>query len=494
MADTVPPPPDTANLMHPPKDSQEAPDTRHTSGIPYFGIHSRDHWVLNGTGYTRPYAGGISVGYWSDKLAMTPYREYLSIGKQGTWQRLVTQLLNESFGIAGRNAEESSRLISRSVRGGVSLYGTASVIPFEVPIHGFRTSLHSSMTTRIDFPEAPFLILFSEDSGLRRGADLPLTHLGMEASIVTGISVSRRFIFPLPSIIDGISRLTHGIIDIDSCAADLGITASLGHLLIEVSTTEGGVHLNDDGSRLYADASFLLQSSGIGVRRTTFYTLSHGNDFPVSGIGAGLDVAMTFFGDHSFITAGVYDVGPMLWLVMRKAETSLRTTDISIEKLLQNDFDLFDNTEGGITPAVDTGEITRPAPPLVRFLPSRCIVGFGYRFDLFAGHAAIRRLFLDHATTAVVYDRQPAAWTGTTPWGECSLLASTAFAGGVLPCRIGWTFGGFRSPASSLATGVTTRSISVCGGFFAAGTPYFFPRKGCTVFLNVTAGAGTGSM
>lgn len=87
----------------------------------------------------------IETGYWSDKLALVPYREYLSVGKQENWSRLAAQLLSESFNLAGKNAEETSQMITEAIKGGASVYGHLKVNPVELERGGLAAGVSSSV-------------------------------------------------------------------------------------------------------------------------------------------------------------------------------------------------------------------------------------------------------------------------------------------------------------------------------------------------------------
>ena len=74
-----------------------------------------------------PLSNSISAGYWSDRLALVPYKEFFSINEEGQWQRLAAQLINESFRVAGKSAGETSRRITDAAKDGVSIFGGSNV-------------------------------------------------------------------------------------------------------------------------------------------------------------------------------------------------------------------------------------------------------------------------------------------------------------------------------------------------------------------------------
>ncbi|NLE02022.1 MAG: hypothetical protein GX640_19335, partial [Fibrobacter sp.] len=93
-----------------------------------------------------------SIGYWSDKLALTPYRELFTFTEDNTWQRLLTQYFNSSFRLKNLSPEETSEKVSKKIKGGTSIYAGTNI-----PLIGFAHwrlafDLRNIVDVQVDLP------------------------------------------------------------------------------------------------------------------------------------------------------------------------------------------------------------------------------------------------------------------------------------------------------------------------------------------------------
>jgi hypothetical protein len=449
--------------------------------------------IFNTTGNENysPVSNRIEAGYWSDKLAIVPYREYLSIGNQDNLSRLAAQLLTESFNLAGKSAEETSQIITDAMKDGASVYGHLSFSPLELVSGSIVAGLSSSISFTCDLPEAPFLLLFSEKNGLRTGSDLPLTHLGVKACITTDIEVHYAKQISVNKSILMLNKMTCGVVECDNAYIINGMTVSLGNAMLDMATTNGGIHLNGDGSELYADAQFRLRGAGINLRNGDILNVTKENGFPVSGIGLGLNSSLLITGEHTILAVGFKKFGPMVWGEMKEAEISLKTANISVAELFQKNYQLFNSDNGGQVTGVDTGEIMHNVSSNVCWLPLSINVFYEYRFSIQSKSKA-KWIIPEYVIPSISYNHSLTSWPGLITGPGLTIGCGAGFIKGILPLSAGWSFGYRKNVTSLLSAGINVKKINLQIGYEATGTPYWYPKRGCTVYLQIVSGWGRG--
>lgn len=438
--------------------------------------------LINTSVYNR-----IDAGYWSDKLAIVPYREYLSIGNQNNLSRLAAQLLTESFNLAGKSAEETSQIITDAMKGGASVYGHLSFTPVELQRGQVTAGLSSSVSFTCDLPEAPFLLLFSEKNGLRTGSDLPLTHSGVQVCMNTDIDVHYARQIPVNKAMQMLNKISRGIVECDNAFIINGTTVSLGDAMVDMSVTDGGIHLNNDGTELYADAHFRLRGSGISLRNDDILNISREKGFPVSGIGLGLNSSLLLRGEHTSLAVGFRKFGPMVWNKMKEADVSLKTANISVAELFQKNYQLFDSDNGGQVTGVDTGEIMHNISSKVCWLPLSINAFYEYRF-LLQSKSKAHWMIPEYVVPSISYNQNVTKWPGLVTGPGVSIRCEAGFLKGILPLSTGWSFGYGKKVESLLTIGINVKRINLQIGYEATGTPYWYPKRGCTVCLQILSG------
>jgi hypothetical protein len=426
----------------------------------------------------------LTAGYSSDKLAIVPYKEYFSIGKQETWSRLAAQLINQSFDVAGNSAQETSQKITERIKGGASILGQMNFTPVTVASGDIFLTLKSTMNFKTDLPEAPFLLIFSEQNGLRRGSELPLTHMGLQMCVTTDICGLYRHSTELKGLISVLQRFT-GKSLFENANVFNGLTVTLGNALIDISAIKGGIHLNSEGTEMYADTKFKIRGSGVSFRNDNGINISTGEGFPVSGIGAGLNSGIVISGQHTVLSVGMQNIGPMVWKHMRESEISLRTANIMIADLLEKNYDLFDQSRGGYVSEIDTGDILQTTSSDVCWLPATCLLSFQHRFLL----KNVEKWFIpEYIIPSLFYENPLTSWPGRSPKAGIIVTNEIGLFKGLIPVDFGWSYGYGRKGSSYLSAGVNSKRFSLQLGYEAIGTPYWYPKRGCTVSLNVVSG------
>jgi hypothetical protein len=445
------------------------------------------------SGNYSPVSNRIEAGYWSDKLAIVPYREYLTIGNQNNLSRLAAQLLTESFNLAGKNAGETSQIITDAMKGGASVYGHLLFTPVELRTGKIVAKLVSAVSFTCDLPEAPFLLLFSEKNGLRSGSDLPLTHSGVQACMNTDIDMQYVKQIKVNKAMQVLNKISCGVIECDDAFLINGTTVSLGNAMFDMSVTDGGIHLNNDGTELYADAHFKLWGSGISLRNDDILNVTRDKGFPVSGIGLGLNSSLLLRGEHTSFALGIRKLGPMVWNHMKEAEISLKTANISVAELFQKNYQLFDYENGGQVTGVDTGEIMHNISSKVCWLPLSVNLYYQYRFVM-QSKSNVQWIIPEYVIPSLRYNQNLTEWPGMVTGPGATIGCEAGFIKGILPLSAGWSFGYGKKVESLLSAGIDLNKMNLQIGYEATGTPYWYPKRGCTVYLQIVSGWGRGSV
>jgi hypothetical protein len=397
--------------------------------------------------------------------------------------RLAAQLLNQSFDIAGASAEEASRRITEAVKGGISIFGGSTITMFGMTRGGVVIDVSTAADIQTDIPEAPFLIMFSDGGGLRHGSDLPLTHCAVRARIRTDITASSARPAAIPGVVSGMNRMLWGLTDFSRAVWCYGLTVTMGNAFIDMGAESGGIHMSDDGTRLYVDASTASKSSGIGIVDKKTIGLSLKNGFPVAGLGAGVNAGIVMYGEHASLSAHLFRIGPMVWKDIREETMAFRTRNLSIAEFLDGNFDMFDSGKGGAFRYSDTDGATPETRTLLGWEPARLNLDFGYRWSTEGASRVFRRVMPKYISASMDFEQNLVSWPGRSlsPW--VALGAEIGFFSGMIPLRLGCGLGGAKGIASSLSLCLDRPLFSLTAGYEAIGTPYWFPKRGCGVFL-----------
>ena len=419
-----------------------------------------------------------AAGYWSDRLALTPYREYFSIDEDGQWQALVKNLINSSFRVTGKSIDETSEKISRKIKDGASVYMGTDIPLASVNIGRVGVDVRTVVDAQVDLPAAPFLILFhGEKEGLAGGnRDIELSHLGASARVSTDISLSYGQSIDLSQITGFLNQLTREFTDFKYSSWGLGLTVSLGHGYLNLKTKNGAIHLLDDGFSLNMDADLDLKTAGTGLQNNWDFGNPYEDGFKLAGWGAAINAGVLMYGERSILSVALHRFGPMIWNDALEKRFPIRTADINITKFYDDDeIDVFDPELGGYLPDRDD---PLESGTLVSWQPTRLNIGFGYRFKFNHDKKPGLRALTDFVNTSFEYEQNLAPWPGRSFVPRIALGAENGFLWGVLPFHVGFIFGGAEKIASTAGFAVGLPYFRMHIGYKAVGTPVWFPRRG----------------
>lgn len=428
------------------------------------------------------YSNSFSAGYWSDKLALKPYREFFSINKNGHWKQLVTRLISESFGVAGKTAEKTSQKITEKVKGGLSIYGASDISFLEITLNTVAVDVRILTDVQTDLPDAPFLILFSEEEGIRRGTNLSLSHMGAQLRVTTDITTSYGSSIDLPRIPEICNEVT-GFTDFKKVLWGGGLTVSLGNCFLDMQTIDGGVGLNDDGTEMRITADMNLKTTGTGLSGNWRFESPLENGIPVVGGGAGINTGVLLYGDRTSIGIAFRRLGFMYWKDIQEADITFRTRPLSTvdfiaAELTDSGYDFFDTTEGGYFPDAENGDSLSEGADLLQWQPARAGIRFGYLIDLEKNAETKINAFSRYVTMTFEYEQSLIKWPGRSFLPRITMGIENGFLWGTVPGYVELIFGGAEKVASSAGFAVVMPYLQLQFGYQAIGTPYWYPKRG----------------
>lgn len=425
-----------------------------------------------------------STGYWSDRLALTPYKEYLSIDQDGKWQPLVTHLVNSSFRVAGKSVEKTSEKITRKIKDGASVYVETDIPLVAVNIGRVAVDVRTVVNAQVDLPAAPFLILFSDKEGLVAGKDIELTHLGASARVSTDISLSYGQPIDLSQITGFLNQLTREFTDFKYSCWGLGLTVSLGHGYLNLKTKNGAVHLSDDGLHLNMDADLDLKTAGTGLQSDWDFGNPYEGGFKLAGWGAAINAGVLMYGEHSILSVALHRFGPMIWNDVLEKRFPVRTADISIAGIYDDEIDVFDPELGGQLP--DKDDPLTSGGTHVGWQPTRLNIGLGYRLKFNHDNKPGMRALTDFLNTSFEYEQNLAPWPGRSFVPRIALGAENGFLWGVVPFHVGFIFGGAEKIASTAGFALGLPYFRMHVAYKAVGTPVWYPRRGMEIVFGLS--------
>lgn len=424
-----------------------------------------------------------TFGYWSDKLALTPYKEYFSITDDGQWQAIVNQLIVSSFRIAGDTPENASKKITKKIKDGVSVYTGLDIKLMGATIGNIAFDIGTSAHIETHLPAAPFLIVFSENKGLRNSSNLSLTDLEVQARVTTDINVAYGEHLYLSEPMDFLNNFTRNITDFKESSWGVGLTVSLGHGYVDLKTVDGGITYSDNGTSLVADAKVKLRTSGTGVCGNWDFFNPYENGFNLAGFGAGINAGVLMRGEKTLISAAIQRLGPMIWNNIQECEFDIRTRELSLSTFEEEGVDIFDPENGGVSPE---DVILTAADAHLGWMPTRFNLGLVYRFDFEKIEKQKLRALSEYTNTFFGYEQSLAPWPGRSFVPRITLGAENGFLWGYFPVRAGFVFGGSERIASTAGFTLGLPAFNLQFAYKAIGTPFWFPRKGMELGLNLS--------
>lgn len=443
--------------------------------------------------------GDFGAGYWSDKLALRPYRGWFS-GDERSYAAVVGRMLFESIRAdATSNEDENARLIAERVKGGTSLYfgSRASLLSFAYGHLGFDMNTHVDIETRL--PEGMMQVIFPYGTnGLTEGASLDFSDMKMEAVWATDLSVSLGLPLSIPAL--------HDIFKLRYAAGGVGVKYVLGHGIFRQTTDNATLDFTSSGLKLDADVT--LQQAGLGLHGAWLFTNPFDNGFslPVNGHGIGVSAGGILYDDKASLSINIDDLGVIFWVNdVKDVNYRIRGQDLDLEDVFyandnksdqDNDGDvddddwlltLFNQKTDKVPVSSDSLE---EANGFVSFLPLTLNVGYSYTWSYERHVNQKLRFVADYITAGANYRQHFTPGPGRSFIPRLSMGGEFGMVRSFVPLRLGLVLGGSERIASSFGAGFNFRYVSLNAAYKAIGTPVLIPKRGMELAagLNVNWG------
>ncbi len=427
-------------------------------------------------GVVSPAWPSLRAGYFSNVLALTPYKDlWAGDYSEDFWRKYINVLINKSFDVEGLSPSETSRKIEKKVDNGIGVYAGSNIDLFILRLSRFLVHITTTVDCEARLSGVPFLILFSDKKGLVGGNVLDVTDTRADFIATTGIGV--RYAHPLSfqDFFDRIESWTKGKIVFDEGAVGVGLKYVLGHSMMKLRAHEGNIVVAPGGENISYKARVVMTESGTGFKEDFGYEYVPGLSY-MSGNGLGVDVGCAVSGSKGpKIGISMHDLGFIAWRGAQESEFYIACDSMRLNNFLGN----TDSDTSDEDPFIDT--ITDP----VRFkkdgmrytmLPLRFSFSAGYEWAGFGSSVGALSSFV---RAGLSYEQNVTRWPGRSRTPKLSIGAENGFLFGVLPFRVGLGFGGAGGVASTIGFGIDAKVIKIDAAYKANGSFYFYPSRGC---------------
>ena len=424
------------------------------------------------------------VGYWSDKLALSPFSFLAHIPTDSAnTMALIKDVLRNSFDLKdAMTPEEVSKKITETFKGGTSIYGgfRTSLLAFTHKRFTFNVTTHLDEELRI--PEAPLYLIFSNEKGLRRGSKLDFSDFKQQGIWATDFSIQLGLPVNIPAL--------HEFFKLKYGAGGVGVKYVMGHGLFEGSSTKGSnIYYDSVTNSIQMKGSFSFNTSGVGFSGPWKWKNPFEQGFPINGHGIGVDIGGILYDENAALTINFQNIGVLFWTNNVKTVTyNFQKDNIDLYSLISginshkdpdsaiNEW-LGDRSTGATFPlSKDTLENAPSA--ITTMLPLSLNIGYGYTFDFTKAENKKLYILADYANIAVNYEQQLTSGPGRSYIPRLSLGSEFAFLHNFMPLRMGFVLGGPEMWASALGMGFNFRYFSIHGAYKAIGSFWFAPNRG----------------
>jgi|GEM_PF-667106 outer membrane protein OmpA-like peptidoglycan-associated protein len=422
------------------------------------------------------------VGYWSDKLALSPFSFFAHIPNNEENQKaFIKDVLANTFDITDTNANENSQKMTDKFKGGTSIYSgfRMSLLSFAYKRVAFDVTTHADEELHI--PEAPLYILFSNNKGLQRGNTLDFGNFNQNGIWATDFSLQ----LGLPVTIPALHKFFH----LRYGAGGVGVKYVMGHSMLQAWSDPGSsITYDTTTNSVKMDGHFHVQTAGTGLHGPWAWENPFDNGFPVNGHGIGIDAGGILYDKDAALTINIQNLGVLFWTNNVKAHTyDFKKNQLDLYDIMSGVkayghgdsmiYSLFNRNNGEDFPVY--GDSLDNAPSAVTtWLPLSLNIGYARIFDF--RKADNKKLFIlaDYANVAVNYEQQLTPGPGRSYMPRLSIGSEFAFLHNFLPLRMGFVMGGPEGWASALGMGFNFRYFSIQGAYKAIGNWWFTPTRG----------------
>ncbi|MDD5674103.1 MAG: OmpA family protein [Chitinivibrionales bacterium] len=441
----------------------------------------------------------FGVGYWSDKLAVSPF-DLPPFGSSDSvqWRQYLDKLFRKSFNITDQDTgiKATNKLVD-GFKGGMTLYSGARTSIFSYTQRPFAFDITTHFDEQIHLPEAALdvaLMLF--DHGLQRGSNLDFTDFNQEGIWATDITLQCGLPVMIPALSD-LFKMQYG-------AGGLGLKYIMGHSILKAQMPTGKLSYNASTNSIDLDGSMVVQTAGAGLHSNFPFDKYHFNDFStslqVNGHGIGVDIGGIMYNEHSFLSVNVENLGVIFWLSNVKEATY---------KIKVNNLDFYDINQGvekthhnsdsaGLmifnrnqNQYLSNGSDTlHESNGFATILPLTLNIGYSYTWPLAKQESPALQWLSDYISASANYEQSFTNNPGYSYWPRLTLGAEVGTLKGFFPIRAGLILGGAEKIGSALGASFNFKYFSLNGAYKAIGSPVFIPTHGIEVSAGMTINWG----
>jgi hypothetical protein len=439
-----------------------------------------------------PILPSVRAGYFSDVLALTPYKDlWKGDHNDDFWRTYINTLINKSFNVEGMSPSATSKRIARRVEDGIGIYEGVNVNIFSLRL----PRLLVDITTTVDGEErvsgVPFLILFSDTKGIVKGNTFDLSDTRADAIACTRIGVHYAVPFTLPRLFDRIGSWTKGKITFDQCAVGAGVKYVLGHSMMRLRVPESAIAVAPDGENISYKARAVITEAGTGLDENFSFSYVPGNTF-IAGNGFGIDGGFAMSGAKGpKLGVAMHDLGFIAWRDAQERAFYVKCDSVQMNVLNVNKGDSTDTSR--VVDTMTDSMRLNDVGTRYTMLPLRFSLSASYEWDMAARFGSSISALSKFTRVGFIYEQHVTRWPGRSRIPKLAIGGENGFLYGVVPFRAGLIFGGAERSASTLGFGIDARVIKLDVAYKANGSLYFYPRRGVELALRIATVWGTSS-
>ena len=428
----------------------------------------------------------ISIGVWSDKLAISPFELFVpkDSGQQTSW--LLEKLIYQSFSnslipnaTTQAQALANSNTLTDKLAGGFTIYSGERVTLLDFAVNRFAVAVTTQDENQIHVPEGPLYALFSATKGLQQGNTLDFSNMRVDAMVTTDFTFDIGLPVMIPALND-FFNLRYG-------AGGLGVKYVMGHSMFHMESDNASVKLDPSNAEAEVNGSVTVQTAGTGLHGDWQFDNPFQNGMPqIAGHGLGIDLGGILYDDEGSLSINVRDLGVIFWLNQVRTVTYTAHTNGLNAWEVGNDIDSIGSNPRAITEMFRStgGSISDSTDSLVTsngfttMLPLKLDIGYTRTWDL--SKASVPYL-ASYATVCADYEQGFTQDPGSSYIPRLSIAGEAGTLYGYLPLRMGFVVGGPELLASALGASLNFKYFSIDAAYKAVGTLWFVPKNGLEI-------------
>jgi len=272
----------------------------------------------------------IQAAYWSDRLALTPYREMTDLGDHGVLADYMTAVLKNSFNISDNDTpDETSEKMKRHLAHDVDIYSQISYRPLRISADKFNMEIRVYSDMSLKIPGDLFGILFS--SQLSAGGTVDVSSLQSQAITALAVSGGGKSVRPVPSQLQRFLTGRGG-----TFKKVLSVDLITGIAFAEVQATSGELRVDDNGSAFSFHGEADILAAGTGIHGEFEFSNPFASGYTPAGYGASVDVGVEIADDKRAIAVYCNNLGAMRWSNVMRSTAQIHVDSTDVESTVSN--------------------------------------------------------------------------------------------------------------------------------------------------------------